>query len=109
MKQLVSNQTCGIIATHDLALGELEKEFPAQIKNYRFEADIKNEELTFSYQLREGVAQNMNACFLMKKWGSPCNPHSFYLNFNFFYFFVRYFSISGRYLLISFIRVASLG
>lgn len=69
MKQLVARQTCGIIATHDLALGELEKEFPNQIKNYRFEADIKNEELTFSYQLRDGVAQNMNACFLMKKMG----------------------------------------
>lgn len=69
MKQLVSFQTCGIIATHDLALGELEKEFPNQIKNYRFEADIRNEELTFSYLLREGVAQNMNACFLMKKMG----------------------------------------
>lgn len=69
MKQLVSYQACGIIATHDLALGELEKEFPDQIKNYRFEADITNEELTFSYQLREGVAQNMNACFLMKKMG----------------------------------------
>lgn len=39
MKQLVANQACGIIATHDLALGELEKEFPNQIKNYRFEAD----------------------------------------------------------------------
>ena len=69
MKQLVSFQACGIIATHDLVLGELEKEFPNQIKNYRFEADIKNEELTFSYQLREGIAQNMNACFLMKKMG----------------------------------------
>lgn len=69
MKQLVAHQACGIIATHDLALGELEQEFPNQIKNYRFEADITNEELTFSYQLREGVAQNMNACFLMKKMG----------------------------------------
>ena len=69
MKQLVAYQTCGIIATHDLALGELENEFPNQIKNYRFEADITNEELTFSYLLREGVAQNMNACFLMKKMG----------------------------------------
>lgn len=69
MKQLITHQTCGIIATHDLALGELEHEFPNQIKNYRFEADITNEELTFSYQLREGVAQNMNACFLMKKMG----------------------------------------
>lgn len=69
MKQLVACKTCGIIATHDLVLGTLEKEFPDQIKNYRFEADIKNEELSFSYQLREGIAQNMNACFLMKKMG----------------------------------------
>lgn len=69
MKQLVSYQACGIIATHDLALGELEKEFPDQIRNYRFEADIQANELTFSYRLREGIAQNMNACFLMKKMG----------------------------------------
>lgn len=69
MKQLVAYQSCGIIATHDLLLGTLEKEFPEQIKNYRFEADIKNDELSFSYQLREGIAQNMNACFLMKKMG----------------------------------------
>jgi len=34
-----------------------------------FEADIQNDELTFSYKLREGVAQNMNACFLMGKMG----------------------------------------
>lgn len=69
MKQLVAGQACGIIATHDLALGDLEQEFPDQIKNYRFEADIQNDSLTFSYQLREGIAQNMNACFLMKKMG----------------------------------------
>ena len=69
MKQLVAYRTCGIIATHDLALGELEQEFPDQIKNYRFEADITDNELTFSYLLRGGVAQNMNACFLMKKMG----------------------------------------
>lgn len=69
MKQLIANHTCGIIATHDLVLGELEQEFPNQIKNYRFEADILNNELTFSYRLREGIAQNMNACFLMKKMG----------------------------------------
>lgn len=69
MKQLISFQTCGIIATHDLVLGELEKEFPGQIRNFRFEADITEDELTFSYRLRPGVAQNMNACFLMKKMG----------------------------------------
>ncbi len=69
MKQLISLRSCGIIATHDLILGELEKVFPEQIKNYRFEADITNDELSFSYKLKEGIAQNMNACFLMKKMG----------------------------------------
>ncbi len=69
MRQLISCRTCGIIATHDLLLGSLEQEFPDEVKNFRFEADIKNEELSFSYLLREGVAQNMNACFLMKKMG----------------------------------------
>lgn len=69
MKQLVSLNGNGIIATHDLVLGNLEKEFPDAIKNYRFEADIKDEHLSFTYKIREGVAQNMNASFLMKKMG----------------------------------------
>jgi hypothetical protein len=69
MKQLITYNTCGIIATHDLALGSLEQEYPVQIRNYRFEADITDNELSFSYKLREGVAQNMNASFLMKKMG----------------------------------------
>lgn len=69
MRQLVANKGCGIIATHDLILGNLEKEYPGQIKNFRFEADITNNELTFSYKIREGVAQNMNACFLMSRMG----------------------------------------
>lgn len=61
-------QANGIIATHDLLLGTLADQFP-KIRNYCFEADIKDNELSFSYKLREGVAQNMNACFLMKKMG----------------------------------------
>ncbi|MFV0539196.1 MAG: MutS-related protein [Dysgonomonas sp.] len=69
MKQLVSLEGNGIIATHDLILGNLEKEFPDAIKNYRFEADIKDEQLSFTYKIREGIAQNMNASFLMKKMG----------------------------------------
>jgi hypothetical protein len=69
MKQLVSMNSCGIIATHDLALGALEKDFPEHIRNYRFEATIKDDKLTFSYQMQAGVAKNMNACFLMNKMG----------------------------------------
>jgi hypothetical protein len=69
VQQFIRLQSCGIIATHDLLLGNLIKEFPKHIKNYRFEADIVDDTLTFSYQLKEGVAQNMNATFLMKKMG----------------------------------------
>lgn len=67
--QFMQLKANGIIATHDLLLGSLIKQSPEEIRNYCFEADIKENELTFSYKLREGVAQNMNACFLMKKMG----------------------------------------
>ena len=69
IRQFMQLKANGIIATHDLLLGSLIKQFPEEIRNYCFEADIKENELTFSYKLREGVAQNMNACFLMKKRG----------------------------------------
>ncbi|MDR2388582.1 MAG: DNA mismatch repair protein MutS [Tannerellaceae bacterium] len=69
MKQLIAYQTSGLIATHDSALGLLEKEFPRQVKNYRFEAEILDDALVFSRQMKEGIAQNMNATFLMRKMG----------------------------------------
>lgn len=69
IRQFMQLKANGIIATHDLLLGSLIKQFPEEIRNYCFEADIKENELTFSYKLRERVAQNMNACFLMKKMG----------------------------------------
>ena len=69
IKQFILLKTNGIIATHDLLLGELIQQFPNEIRNYCFEADITDNELTFSYKIRKGIAQNMNACFLMKKMG----------------------------------------
>ena len=67
IKQLINKETCGIIATHDLLLGSLSDFFPDNVRNKRFEADINNDNLTFSYKIRDGIAQNMNATFLMKK------------------------------------------
>jgi DNA mismatch repair ATPase MutS len=69
LRQLLRYKTCGIVATHDLALGALEEEFPGRVKNFRFEAGITQEELTFTYTLCQGIARNMNASFLMKKMG----------------------------------------
>ncbi len=69
IRQFMTYQTCGLIATHDLILGNLRNEHPDNIENFRFEADIEGDKLFFSYRMKEGVAQNMNACFLMKKMG----------------------------------------
>lgn len=59
----------GMIATHDLALGELEKSYPGEVVNKCFEVVIENDRLVFDYRLKEGIARQMNATFLMKKMG----------------------------------------
>jgi hypothetical protein len=69
VKQLLPHPCLAVIATHDLALGALENEFPRKIKNYCFEANIENDQLSFDYKLKTGLAQKMNATFLMKKMG----------------------------------------
>ncbi|MEO5977878.1 MAG: hypothetical protein ABIS36_26240 [Chryseolinea sp.] len=69
VRQLLEHPCLTLVATHDLALGDLENEFPDKVKNYRFEANIENDQLSFDYKLNPGVAQKMNATFLMKKMG----------------------------------------
>jgi DNA mismatch repair ATPase MutS len=66
VEKLVKLNATGIIATHDLSLTEIEAELEA-VKNYYFDAEIINDELFFDYKLKEGVCQNMNASFLLKK------------------------------------------
>ncbi len=69
LRQFVRLKASGIIATHDLALGELAEEFPENVVNKRFEVEIKNDRLQFDYRLKEGISRNLNATFLMKKMG----------------------------------------
>jgi hypothetical protein len=57
----------GMIATHDLELGLLEETYPQKISNHCFESTIKDDQLFFDYRIREGVARNKNATFLMQK------------------------------------------
>ena len=69
MKRLIRLNGNGIIATHDLALGKLEDEFPQEIQNFHFDANIENDVLGFDYKLQPGIAQTMNASYLMKSMG----------------------------------------
>lgn len=69
VRKLVQFEAVSLIATHDLKLSEMEKEFPDNVFNRCFEIRIENNELVFDYRLSEGVTQTMNASFLMKKMG----------------------------------------
>ncbi len=66
VEKLVASNATGIIATHDLSLCEISKELD-EVKNYYFDAQIINDELFFDYKLKQGICQNMNASFLLKK------------------------------------------
>ncbi len=69
IKHLLKLKANGMIATHDLELGNLENEYNGIIRNMCFEVENKNDELIFDYKLREGLTQNHNATFLMRKMG----------------------------------------
>src|SRR5690625_3138297 len=66
VKKLVNLHSTGIIATHDLSLCEITDELP-QVRNHFFDAQIIDDELYFDYKFKEGICQNMNASFLLRK------------------------------------------
>ena len=66
VEKLVAGNATGIIATHDLSLCEISKEL-TEVKNHFFDAQIVNDELFFDYKFKDGICQNMNASFLLKK------------------------------------------
>ncbi|TVZ16631.1 MutS-related protein [Maribacter sp. MAR_2009_72] len=68
VERLVKSKSTGIIATHDLSLCEVATAYPT-VKNHYFDAEIINNELHFDYTFKDGICQNMNASFLLKKMG----------------------------------------
>jgi hypothetical protein len=68
VKQLLSLNARGIVATHDLGLTELETDH-SEITNKCFEINLNENDLSFSYKLTNGVTKTMNATFLMRKMG----------------------------------------
>ena len=69
IKKFTEKNCLALIATHDLELGTLSGKFPGSVVNMHFESYIHGNELRFDYRLKEGIAQNMNASFLMQKMG----------------------------------------
>lgn len=69
IRQFIRHKSAAVIATHDLTLADIRKEFPGKILNYHFDAQIEGEELYFDYKLKPGISQSLNASILMKKIG----------------------------------------
>jgi DNA mismatch repair ATPase MutS len=58
-----------MVATHDLELTKLERDFPEKIWNYHFDGYIEDDKLLFDYLLKKGICTSSNALELMKKIG----------------------------------------
>ena len=69
VRQLVENNADGVLATHDLELTKLEKDYTGTISNYHFDGYIQGDRLLFDYKLKAGICQSSNALVLMKKVG----------------------------------------
>ena len=67
VKRLLELNGYGLVATHDLELGQLAKQYPGKVFNNCFEVTFNADDLQFDYKLREGITQSHNASFLMRK------------------------------------------
>lgn len=69
LEQILKLGGTGIIATHDLELAAIEKEFPERVRNLCFEIEIDQANISFDYKLRKGITTKMNALLLMQQMG----------------------------------------
>ncbi|MDF2630822.1 MAG: mismatch repair protein [Symbiobacteriaceae bacterium] len=67
--QLQKEGAFGLISTHDLELGDLERESLGRIKNYHFREFYQDGQIHFDYILRPGVSTTRNALYLIRMIG----------------------------------------
>ena len=69
LKRILYYPISGLVATHDLALGELADDFPEHFFNVCFEIVHSGSQITYDYKLHPGISSNMNASILLKQMG----------------------------------------
>ena len=69
LKRILSYPISGLVANHDLALGELADDFPEHFFNVCFEIVHSGSQITYDYKLHPGISSNMNASILLKQMG----------------------------------------
>jgi hypothetical protein len=69
IEQLIHKKAVGMVATHDLQIAELEKKYPAYIRNFYFDIQVQNGEMLFDYKIKDGACKTFNASILLKQIG----------------------------------------
>lgn len=70
VKRLLELKSSGIIATHDVKLGEMEEDYKDNIRNFSFDFIVdKNDELVYDYKLKKGINTKVNAEIVLKELG----------------------------------------
>ncbi|WP_040413402.1 MutS family DNA mismatch repair protein [Desulfosporosinus sp. OT] len=69
IRQLSKAGSMGMVSTHDLELGELERESARKIRNYHFREYYQDDQIRFDYRLRTGISTTRNAMYLIKMAG----------------------------------------
>ena len=64
LQEITRYPVSAIIATHDLELSKLEEQDGKTYQNYCFEIAL-SDEIEYSYKIKRGVAQNLNASYLL--------------------------------------------
>ncbi|HEY9004292.1 MAG TPA: DNA mismatch repair protein MutS [Mucilaginibacter sp.] len=75
IQQLISKKGVGMVATHDLQIAELEKQYPDYIRNFYFDIQVKDGEMLFDYKIKHGECKTFNASLLLKQIGINVDQH----------------------------------
>ncbi len=75
VRALVGARATSLVATHDLALADLEAE-DTRVSNAHFREEAEGDRLAFDYLLREGPCPTTNALIIMQRAGLPVTPEA---------------------------------
>jgi len=69
IQQMIDSKGAGLIATHDLELGDMEDKSNGTVENLRMEVKVESGKLVFDYKIEKGVSESFNATQLMREMG----------------------------------------
>lgn len=71
LNEIARYNMSALIATHDLELARLEERDASLYQNYCFEIELAHD-IRYSYRIQKGVAQNLNASYLLQDILESC-------------------------------------